>query len=56
MQMTREEYEERQRALEEETREARDDYINAKSRYDRLCEQQRNLRIEWNEQQKEDRA
>ncbi|NUP15406.1 MAG: hypothetical protein HOZ81_04745 [Streptomyces sp.] len=51
--MTREEYEEKRRRLEADAEDARKTYIRAKSVYDGICDELRNLRIDWNEQQKE---
>lgn len=50
--MTREEYEEKQRRLEVDAEDARKAYIRAKALYDGICDEMRNLRIEWHEQQK----
>lgn len=50
--MTREEYEEKQRRLEADAEDARKAYIRAKAVYDGICDDMRNLRIEWQEQQK----
>lgn len=52
--MTREEYEAKRRRLEADAVDAKKAYINAKSRYDGICDELRNLRIDWNEQQKAD--
>lgn len=53
--MTREEYEERRRRLEADAADAKKAYIRAKSVYDGICDELRNLRVDWNEQQKEAR-
>jgi hypothetical protein len=50
--MTREEYEEKQRRLKADAEDARKAYIQAKAVYDGICDEMRNLRIEWQEQQK----
>ncbi|WP_158102056.1 hypothetical protein [Streptomyces glaucescens] len=50
--MTREEYEEKHRRLEADAEDARKAYIRAKTVYDGLCDDMRNLRIEWQEQQR----
>lgn len=50
--MTREEYEEQQRRLEADIEDARKAFVNARSRYDQLCEDARELRYQWREQQK----
>ncbi|MBI0293271.1 hypothetical protein JBE04_01850 [Streptomyces sp. PRKS01-29] len=54
--MTLEEYEEQQRRLSEDIEDARQALNLARSRYERLCEKSRNLRIEWQEQQKAAKA
>lgn len=51
--MTREEYEEQRRRLEADAEDAKKVYVRAKSVYDGICEQLRNLRVDWNEQQRE---
>lgn len=51
--MTREEYEEKRRRLEEDAADAKKTYIRAKSVYDGICDELRNLRVDWNQQQKE---
>lgn len=48
--MTRDEYEQKQRELGEQAEEARKDYLDAKGVYDRICDQMRDLRVEWREQ------
>lgn len=48
--MTREEYEERQRRLGKDIEEARKTFVNARSRYDQLCEDARELRYQWRQQ------
>lgn len=50
--MTREEYEETRRRLEADASDAKKSYIRAKGVYDKICDDLRNLRVEWNEQQK----
>ena len=50
--MTREEYEEKRRRLEADAEDAKKTYIRAKSVYDGICDELRNLRVDWNEQQK----
>ncbi len=50
--MTQEEYEEKQRRLEADIEDARKAFVNARSRYDQLCEDARELRYQWREQQK----
>ena len=50
--MTREEYEEARRRLEADAADAKKTYIRAKSVYDGICDQLRNLRVDWQEQQK----
>lgn len=50
--MTEEEYEQRKRRLEQDIEDARKAFINARSRYDRLCEDARELRYQWREQQR----
>ncbi len=50
--MTREEYETKQRRLQADAEDARKAYIQAKAVYDSICDQMRNLRIDWQEQQK----
>lgn len=50
--MTEEEYEERKRRLEEDIEEARRAFNKARSWYDQLCEDARELRYQWREQKK----
>lgn len=50
--MTREEYEEKRRRLEADAEAAKRTYIRAKSVYEGICDELRNLRVDWNEQQK----
>ncbi|MFD8609745.1 hypothetical protein [Streptomyces sp. NPDC059631] len=50
--LTREEYEEQLRRLGDDAEDARKAYIRAKAHYDGICDQMRNLRIEWQEQQR----
>ena len=52
MTMTREEYEAKRCRLEADAADAKKTYIRAKSVYDGVCEELRNLRIDWNEQQR----
>lgn len=54
--MTREEYEEKRRRLEADAADARKAYIRAKSVYDGICDELRNLRVTWNEQERSGRA
>lgn len=54
--MNREEYEAKRRRLEEDASDAKKTYIRAKSTYDGICEELRNLRIDWQEQQAADRV
>lgn len=49
--MTREEYEEARRRLEADAADAKKTYIRAKSVYDGICDELRNLRVDWQEQQ-----
>ena len=53
--MTRDEYEEKRRRLEADAADAKKTYIRAKSAYEGICEELRNLRIDWQEQQAADR-
>ncbi|RSS43843.1 hypothetical protein [Streptomyces sp. WAC08241] len=46
------EYEAQMRRLEEDAESARQAYIRAKTNYDRLCDDMRDLRIAWRDQQK----
>ncbi|MFD9868534.1 hypothetical protein ACFXI8_27195 [Streptomyces niveus] len=50
--MTREEYEEKRRRLEADADEAKKTYVRAKSVYDSICDELRNLRVDWQEQQR----
>ncbi|MEU4051256.1 hypothetical protein AB0F09_18915 [Streptomyces olivaceus] len=50
--MTEEEYEERKRRLSADAEAARKAHIQAKALYDGICDEMRNLRIEWQEQQR----
>lgn len=50
--MTEEEYEERKRRLGENIEDARKALNKARSRYDQLCEDARELRYQWRQQQK----
>ncbi|MFI7890842.1 hypothetical protein ACIFUY_06215 [Streptomyces sp. CACIS-1.16CA] len=50
--MTSEEYEEKRRRLEADAADAKKTLIRARSVYDGICEELRNLRIDWNEQQR----
>ncbi|MFB6568249.1 hypothetical protein [Streptomyces noursei] len=50
--MTREEYEEQKQHIEAEAEEARQEFVRARKRYDQLCEHARELRRQWQEQQK----
>lgn len=54
--VTRDEYEAQQRRVAADTEAARQTYIRAKALYDRLCDEQRDLRIAWREQQRKDGA
>jgi hypothetical protein len=45
------EYDTQMRLLEEEAENARKDYIEAKARYDRICDNMRDLRVAWREEQ-----
>ena len=47
--MTKDEYEQKQRELGEQAKEARQVYLDAKSAYDRIRDRMWNLRIEWQE-------
>ena len=51
--MTREEYEEKRRRLEADAVDAKKAYVRAKSIYDGITDELRNLRIDWQEQQEE---
>ncbi|WP_458089542.1 hypothetical protein [Streptomyces malaysiensis] len=50
--MTKEEYEERQRRLDEDIEDARLTLNRARARFDQLCDDARALRVEWQEQQR----
>ncbi|MEU8623305.1 hypothetical protein [Streptomyces sp. NPDC048669] len=50
--MNRDEYEEQYRRLEADAENAKKAYIRAKSLYDGICEDLRNLRVDWQEQQR----
>ncbi|EGE40749.1 hypothetical protein GTY83_06850 [Streptomyces sp. SID4928] len=50
--MTSEEYEEKRRRLEADAADAKKTLNRARSVYDGICEELRNLRIDWNEQQR----
>jgi hypothetical protein len=50
--MTREEYEEKRRRLEADAEDAKKTYVRAKSVYDKISNELRDLRVAWNEQQK----
>jgi hypothetical protein len=52
--VTRDEYEAQQRRLAADAEAARRTYIRAKDLYDRLCDEQRDLRIAWQEQQRKE--
>ena len=54
--LTEEEYEERQRRLEEDIEDARKAFNAARSRWDQLCEEARELRYQWRQQKTADRA
>jgi hypothetical protein len=45
------EYDSQMRLLEEEAENARKVYIEAKARYDRICDNMRDLRVAWREEQ-----
>lgn len=49
--MTREEYEEKRRRLEADAEDAKKTYIRAKAVYDTICEDLRDLHLDWQEQQ-----
>ncbi|MFF7335470.1 hypothetical protein [Streptomyces sp. NPDC008150] len=53
--LTQERYEEQRRRLEADAEDARKAYNKAKARYDGVCEEMRELRIEWRKQQSADR-
>ncbi|RPK56268.1 hypothetical protein EES43_24810 [Streptomyces sp. ADI96-02] len=48
--MTPEEHEEKRRRLEADVADAKKTLNRARSVYDGICEELRNLRIDWNEQ------
>lgn len=50
--MTEEEYTEKRRRLEADAADAKKTYVRAKSLYDGICDDLRNLRVDWQEQQK----
>ncbi|MEV6548028.1 hypothetical protein AB0M57_04870 [Streptomyces sp. NPDC051597] len=50
--MTREEYEETRRRLEADAADAKKTLNRARAVHDGICDELRNLRIEWQEQQK----
>ncbi|MFI6653280.1 hypothetical protein ACIBI8_37530 [Streptomyces sp. NPDC050529] len=50
--MTREEYEEKRRKLSADAEEARESLNRARAAYEGVTDQLRELRIEWQEQQK----
>ncbi|WP_369212716.1 hypothetical protein [Streptomyces flavofungini] len=50
--MTRDEYEEKRRRLEADADNAKKALTRARAMYDGICDELRNLRIDWNEQQK----
>jgi len=50
--MTREEYEERRRRLEADAADAKKTLNRARAVYDGICDELRNLRVDWQEQQK----
>jgi hypothetical protein len=50
--MTREEYEERARRLKTEIEDARKALMQTRGRYDRLCDEARDLRYAWRDQQR----
>lgn len=49
--MTRKKYEELQRRLAADIEDARKALNTARIRYDQLCEESRNLRLDWRDQQ-----
>ncbi|MFD3999797.1 BAR domain-containing protein [Streptomyces rubiginosohelvolus] len=53
---TREEYEAQYRRLEAEAADARETLNRARATYDGICEELRNLRIDWTEQQRRQAA
>ncbi|MFJ6566665.1 hypothetical protein ACIQNU_04545 [Streptomyces sp. NPDC091292] len=50
--MTREEYEEKRRRLEADAEDAKKAYNRARAVYDGICDELRNLRIDWQEQER----
>lgn len=50
--MTKEEYEEKRRRLEADAADAKKAYARAKSIYNNITDELRNLRIDWQEQQR----
>jgi hypothetical protein len=50
--VTKEEYEQKRRELDEQAEVAKKAYLDAKRVYDKICDQMLNLRIEFREQQK----
>lgn len=51
--MTKDEYEARQRRLADDIEDARQALARARHRFDDLCTEARNLRLDWQEQQRE---
>ncbi|MGW1231418.1 hypothetical protein [Streptomyces californicus] len=49
--MTREEYEEQRQRIEAEASVARKEFVEARSRYDQLCDELSELRHQWRDQQ-----
>jgi hypothetical protein len=49
--MTRDEYEEKRRRLEADAEDAKKAYNRARAVYDGICDELRNLRVDWNEQE-----
>ena len=54
--LTPDEYEARKRRLEADAEDAKKALQNAKARYDAICEELRNLRIDYREQQQRNAA
>jgi hypothetical protein len=52
--VTNEEYERKRQELSEQAEEARQTYLDAKGAYDKLCDQMRDLRIAWRDQERAD--
>ena len=48
--MTRDEYEQQQQRLEADIEDARKAFVTARARYDQLCEDARELRWRWQQQ------